>query len=67
MPGCSSGFRASARAVDGGGADNGHLDTVWGAFSSSDNDLVDVSVERVIGEIKEFIDAVPVIMLLGSF
>lgn len=55
--------RAGAEAVDTAGADDGGADTLGPAV---EDDLVDVAVPRVVGEVCDFVDVVKVVVHLGG-
>ena len=59
--------RSTAGTVDSGRADDSRLDAVGVVLAGFDDNLVDVAVEGVVGEVEEFGDAVPVVVLLGVF
>ena len=58
--------RSAARSVDSGRADDRRLDTFGVLLASLDDDLVNIAVERVVREVKELIDAIPVVVLLRT-
>lgn len=55
--------RASAEAVDAAGADDGGADALGAAV---EDDLVDVAVPRVVGEVCDFVDMIKVVVHLGG-
>lgn len=57
---------AAAGPVDGGRADDGDLHAGGVVLAGVDDDLVDVAVEGVVGEVEQLVDAVPVVVLLGA-
>lgn len=57
---------STAGSVDAGRADDGRLHAFGRGLSGSEDDLVNITVEGIVGEGSDFANAVPVIVLLGA-
>lgn len=59
--------RSATRAVDARRAHDGRLHALRALLAGSEDDLVDLAVQGVVGEVGEFVNPVPVVVFFGSF